>query len=176
MYYTKSPDVVYALRDTAVLRLSLVKDLHVLDLSWSFGERPPSVQKYLDSLDKDPDVRSAIEASSYGYKGMNFEEILRWGVANPLDNDYSLGRACGLAAANSGFIDGLRAGTARETDRQGETGNNVVLFGTEGKPPHDKVRVEAVTLFDDRVGHKRDVEFTTYKVKFDYNSQEYKLD
>ena len=49
--------------------------------------------------------------------------------------------------ADSPLVDGLRAGTARPSDRPDETGDNVVLFGPDGQPLARMVEVDAVILF-----------------------------
>ena len=49
--------------------------------------------------------------------------------------DCSFARGVGLAVANSGYLHALQAGTARPSERSPlERGDNLVLFGTDGKP------------------------------------------
>lgn len=174
MRYTNRADVPSALQEHCILQLSLVKPLLLLDLSWSFGNRPPEVQKFFDFLEKNRDVRNAKEASHY--KDTPLEWIVRTGVENRADTNYTIERAIALGAGNSGMVEGIQAVTARKTDRKGEVGNNVVVFGTDGKPLHDKLRVEKIYDFTSAPSRKGEVKWDEYKVMFDDYTNTYKLD
>lgn len=154
-------DIPHALAATGVIQMSLVRPLLVLDLS----RYSPETAKFLTKLETDRDVRSALDASRH--PGARLEDLLMHG------SDFSVCRALGLAAANSPYVEGLQAGTARLSDRLGETGDNLILYGSDLWPLHDKVRAETVTLFGSG-GRTKEVQPTTHRVTFDTAKGEYR--
>lgn len=132
----KTPNVARALASRGVLRLRILRMLTLLDLS----RYSPRTDAFLDALEGDSDVRAALAANPR-YAASRLSRLLL------ADDDYTVGRAVGLAVAESPLVDGLKAGTARHSDRPGETGDNVVLFGPDGQPIRRMVEVDEVFLF-----------------------------
>jgi hypothetical protein len=159
----KATNVARALSTKGVIRLHLVKPLVVLDVSRYSGY----TTSFLRAIEADRDVKSAL-ASSPLYSGAHLEQLML------LDDDYSVARGIGVAASESPFVAGLQAGTARPSDRPGETGDNVVLYGPDGQPVHHLVQAEAVTLFGYN-GKTKEVEPQEHRVSLDRASQEYVL-
>ncbi len=129
------PDHDASMRELGVIQMRIVQPPLIVDLSRYASETAP----FLAALEHDPDVRAALNHSRY--KGAHLERALFDGV------DYSVARGIGNAVANDSRFGGLRAGTARPSDREGETGDNVVLYGPDYQPV-SSVRAEKVTLFD----------------------------
>lgn len=159
-HYSSATTVPKALREKGVITLAVVQPLLVLDLS----RYSASTTTFLCSLEQDTDVKSALNASRY--KNAHLQQLVMLG------GDYTVGRALGLAAATSSSVDGLQAGTARPSDRPGETGDNVVLYGPDGEPVCGKVEAASVTLFDYN-GKTRELERHQHKLKFDQTKQLY---
>lgn len=129
------PDYNTSMRDRGVIQMRIVKPMLIVDLSRYASETAP----FLTALEHDVDVRAALKHSRY--RGAHLQQALFDGA------DYSVARGIGNAVANDYRFDGLRAGTARPSDREGETGDNVVLYGPDLQPV-PSVRAEKVTFFD----------------------------
>jgi hypothetical protein len=131
----KFPDYFAAIREKGVIQARVTQPLLILDLS----RYSPQTSSFLTALEHDPGVRSALTHSHY--RGGRLE------LALFDDIDYSVARGIGTAVANAIRLDGLQVSTARPSDRKGETGDNVVLYGADGVPIRG-VGAEKVVLFD----------------------------
>ena len=129
-----------ALMKRCFVSLRAIGELDVVALDSSSEAMLP----FFDRIQRDPDVNKALIAA--GYKEL-FQAIYA-------PQDYSAARGLGLGLESNGEIDGVQLISARdyraETGRHDvfRTGDNVMLFGADGKIAHDKVRVEALHLVD----------------------------
>ncbi len=109
----------YLMARTGILVANLTKPKLVADVSLHNQSRSGEVRRFLNEIGKDPNVSKLIG-------GKNLPDLM-------LDEtDYSVARAIGHAIQGSGRFDGMIAETARATERRGETGSNLVLFGKDG--------------------------------------------
>ena len=109
----------YAEKDVVEAVANLTKPKLVADVSLHNQSRSGEVRRFLNEIGKDSNVNRLIA-------GKNLPDLM-------LDEtDYSVARAIGHAIQGSRRFDGMIAETARETERRGETGSNLVLFGQNG--------------------------------------------
>lgn len=113
---TRRASIPYLLARQCILVARLTVPILVADMSLhsqsSFGE----VRRFLNEIGKDPEVSKLIV-------GQTLPDLM-------LDeNDYSVARAIGHALQGSRRYAGMLAETARETERRGESGSNLILFG-----------------------------------------------
>ncbi len=127
---TKRVSVPHLMATKAVFRIRTLKPFILADISpFSGGSY---VQKFLNEIENDASVKKLLGGVSLINK-----------ILDP--NDYSAGRAVGLAFGTVNYISGLQSQTARSTERYGTTGDNICLFGANGAPVPN-LEVEAVTL------------------------------
>lgn len=127
---TRRISVPHLLATKAVFRIRTLKPFILANVSpFSGGGH---VQKFLRDVENDPAVKGLLGGVPLVNKILDA-------------HDYSVGRAVGLAFATVSYLDGMQSKTARATDRYGTTGDNIVLFGENGKSvPY--LEVESVTL------------------------------
>ena len=133
-HYNNKRNVKQALRGKVVLEVEVLGAINVMDLSM----HSPETTKFLTAIGKSSEVRAVLNGRVPELK------------QKMLSNDFSVSRAIGLAAGSMGY-DGLIAQTAR-TDLDSKTGDNLILFGRNGKRVSRKLRIVSAMLFKLRKG------------------------
>lgn len=131
------PPVHDVVAPKCLVTMKTVRELIIADLDTSSQK----TLQFLREIQSDKKVDAALKALGY--------PNLLVAVHHP--DDYSAGRALGLALASNSEIDGMRITSARgftTSDIVGETGNNVVLFGENLKPASGLVQVTALHLVE----------------------------
>lgn len=110
--------IPYLLAQRAILVARPTVPLKVADVSLHNQSRMGEVRRFLNEIGKDPQVSKLLV-------GRTLPDLM-------LDEtDYSVARAIGHAIQSSRFYDGMLAETARATERSGERGSNMILFGKQ---------------------------------------------
>lgn len=106
-----------------VVKIRLMHSLMVCDISPHNSDS----KQFLESIGRAPAVQSALRQGGPP-PGSFWTELVD-------GHDCSAARGLGLAVAHCGYLHGLQAATVRPSDRAlDESGDNVVLFGTDGQP------------------------------------------
>ncbi len=121
-----------------VISLEVVSFMLMLDLSAYSRE----ADNFLADIGQDSDVQAAMGHNALAQEGLGLKQLMLHST------DYTVARAIGFAVAENLQLDGVQFGTARLSDRPGETGDNVVLYGPEGQVVSSKAAAKTVTLFD----------------------------
>lgn len=115
------PDI--ALSRKCVVRIRLMGARLLLDLS----PHSSHAKAFIDDLDRHPNIQSTLRVTRSHPKPL-WEQL-----SDPFD--CTVARAIGLAAANSGYLHGIKALTVRPSNRSDEeTGDNVIFFSQNSLP------------------------------------------
>lgn len=116
---TKRVSVNYLLARKCILKARLTKPIRVADMSLCSQSSWGEVRRFLNEIGKEPEVSKLIV-------GQNIPDLMVH------ENDYSVARAIGHAIQSSLDYSGMLAQTARVSERPGESGSNLILFGDDG--------------------------------------------
>ncbi len=111
--------IPYLMAKKGILVAHLTEPKMVADLSLHSQSGTGEVRRFLNEIGKAPTVNKFLN-------GRTLPDLMRD------ENDYSVSRAIGHAIQSSRRYDGMIVETARETERRGERGSNLVLFGSDG--------------------------------------------
>jgi hypothetical protein len=125
--------IPHLLATKAVLKGVLIEPKHVADLSARHQSASGEVDDFLRQIGEFPGVREMLKGTSLNALLMS-------------KDDYSVSRALGHAFMQSGYLSGVIAQTARQTERRGETGDNLCLFGRGGEVVSG-VRIQSALIF-----------------------------
>lgn len=135
------------MRGKMVLDVIVTYPLCVFDLS----VHESFVAKLIGRLEKSSEVKASLPQHT------TLMEIYR----DPANCDIE--RAIALAAADSKIFQGIRAGTARQSERAAdESGNNVIVFGEQDDIAQGLAVVRAIDIFN---GTSHLVEFVPFAVR-----------
>lgn len=131
---------VHALTEKAIIEFSATRTLLLLDL-----EDTAHVRRFFEQIVTRPAVRDAWAAAKSRKPWTSaYDAMFDSG------SDFTVSRAIGHAAADQQFL-GVRAPSARQSDRAGELGMNIILFGPCSQPI-SFVRPKRVFIFLHRRG------------------------
>lgn len=136
-YSGRRKPITKVLARKGVISLEVVQCMQLLDLS-AYSHH---TSRFLTDIAQDSDVQDAMRHNNLVQQGLRFKQLL----LHP--NDYTVARAIGLAVAENHQLDGVQFRTARDSDRPGESGDNVVLYGPDGRVVTKKAVAATVTLF-----------------------------
>jgi hypothetical protein len=116
------PRADVALHRKCIVKIRLMGWLLAADLS----PHNPVARNFIEDLGNADAVQDA-------FRGTGGVPRSTWDALND-GQDCSFARGLGLAVANSGHLQALQAGTVRQSERSSfESGDNLVLFGVDGK-------------------------------------------
>jgi hypothetical protein len=140
-YKTGRVNITNMMRQRDVFRVRITKPLMVADISL-YGPNSPYARGFLQKLGSHNLLNSTRGDTSFNktFPGVALEDE----VINK-NGDYSVTRALGHAFAQfPPYCVGVIAQTARETERAGESGENVCLFGS---PKRAIEGIEVVSVY-----------------------------